>query len=154
MKCTILSTGFEKRRELKNEDERSVSQIKAFLREEIWGLYISGFSDFYVSCELGVPLWSAEIICDLKKHNDIRLHITTPFEEQAVLWSEDIRDRYFQVHSMADSVKIMSVRNYEGCLDDTNKHMTSKSHAVLILCGGQGSDEYRSIKIYRANVKI
>ncbi len=75
MNCTIISTGFENRLTCKNEYEKPYPEMKQILRETIWKAYCSGYTDFYVNCEHGIPLWAAEIICALKLYNNIKLHI-------------------------------------------------------------------------------
>lgn len=156
MTCTILSTGFGMLSEEQNEFERPISEIKAFLREEIWRSYINGFSDFYVTCERGISLWAAEIICALKLYNPIRLHVAVPYEDQAADWDEALRDRYYNVHSKADTVEILSPRDYEGCVGDADRFMSRRSHAVMIVGGRYGSDEEHPelgcIRICRTNV--
>ena len=82
MTCAVLSTGEEIIENLRNENERTYIQIKSNLREKIWELFKSGINTFWVNCEYGIPLWTAEIICAMKMYNEIKLNIAIPFEEQ------------------------------------------------------------------------
>ncbi|MGN0691990.1 MAG: SLOG family protein [Oscillospiraceae bacterium] len=133
MKCTIVSTGFEEALLEKNEHESPIPELKLILLNEIWKLYIKGVTDFYVNCEWGVPLWSAEIICALKMYNKIALHIVAPYEKQADKWLEYRRNRYFKVHDKADSVDIMSAHKNDSCYDDADKFMAEHCCGVLVI---------------------
>lgn len=82
MICTIISDGSELDRNCRNEKEKPYPEIKGRLRETIWKLFCEGYTEFYVNCEYGIPLWTAEIITALKLYNDIVLNIVVPFEEQ------------------------------------------------------------------------
>ncbi len=117
MNCAIISTGFESNIKCQNEFERPYTEIKELLLNKIWGLFTEGYTDFYVNCEWGIPLWAAEAISALKMYNDIGLHIVVPYEEQSAHWSEDRRDRYYTVHAKADTVtfaeKAYTDKSYE-----------------------------------------
>ena len=71
-----------------NECELPYSKIKEQLRDTIWELYCSGYTEFYSNCEYGVSLWAAETVIALKLYNDIKHHIVMPYEEQATQWPE------------------------------------------------------------------
>ena len=138
MTCTIVTAGEELLLKCKNEHEPPYPELKAKLRELIWRLYCYGYTDFFVNCEYGIPLWSAETICALKLYNDIRLHIAVPYEEQTTEWSEEKRDRYFKVHELADSIKLMNTHYHPDCFYEAEKYMTDESD-LLLLIGKQGS---------------
>ncbi|MGN1415702.1 MAG: SLOG family protein [Oscillospiraceae bacterium] len=140
MKCTITSTGFEEALLVHSEHERPIPGLKLILLNEIWKLYIKGVTDFYVNCERGIPLWAAEIICSLKMYNKIALHIVVPHENQAEDWTDDQHERYFQVHSKADSVEIISSQKYTGCYEDADRHMAEHCCGVLVISSGMCND--------------
>lgn len=104
MTCAIVSDGSELLEQCKNEHEKSYPEIKEQLRKEIWKLFCNGYDTFYLNGEYGIPLWAAEAICAMKMYNSIKMNIIVPYEEQAANWCEEHRDRYFKVHSEADSV--------------------------------------------------
>ena len=151
MVCTITSTGEEILQDCKNEYEPPLADIKEKLREIIWGLYCNGYDSFYLNCEYGIPLWSAEIICALKKYNDIELNIVMPYEEQANDWYEDQRERYFSVHSLADDVYMLTKQYYDDCYDDTEEYMIDQSDLLLVFGCKQTGDFLHSIKYAREN---
>ena len=149
MICTITSTGEEILQDCKNEYELPLADIKEKLRETIWGLYCNGYDSFYLNCEYGIPLWTAEIICALKKYNTIELNVVMPYEEQAKDWYEDQRERYFSVHSLADNVHMLNTQYYDGCYDDTEEYMIDQSDLLLVFGYKNSGDFLHSIKYAR-----
>ena len=129
--------------------EPPLADIKEKLREIIWGLYCNGYDSFYLNCEYGIPLWSAEIICALKKYNDIELNIVMPYEEQANDWYEDQRERYFSVHSLADDVYMLTKQYYDDCYDDTEEYMIDQSDLLLVFGFKNSGDFLHGIKYAR-----
>lgn len=133
MTCTILSTGEELDLICKNEKEPPYPTIKAKLREKIWELYCQGYDRFYVNCEYGVPLWSAEIITALRIYNKIELHIVMPFEEQSTNWADEFRERFFRLHSLADSVHMITSHYSADCYEQAELYMTGHSDLALVI---------------------
>lgn len=104
--CTITGTDYKNLPFGCNEKESTCINLKLSLAEIITRLASEGVTEFITNCEYGIPLFVAEIICGLKKYNDIHLHIEVPFEEHNINWYEDVRDRYYAVHQQADIVHI------------------------------------------------
>ena len=140
MICTIITTGAELLLKGKNEYEHPYRSIKEQLHEIIWQLFCTGYHEFYVNCEYGVPLWAAEFICALKMYNPITLHIAVPNEEQTVLWCEEWRDRYYAVHEKADSIAFVHIKYHDNCYRNADKMMIDESDMVLIF--GTPSDTF------------
>ena len=69
----------------------------------------------------------------MKMYNDIKLHILMPYEEQAMNWSEEYRDRYFTIHEKVDTVELLSYHYYDGCYEAANEEMTSRSDGVILM---------------------
>ncbi len=141
MTCTIASDGSERCIPHQNEYEAPYPAIKRSLLSAIQTLFQEGCTDFYVNCENGIPLWAAECICLLKKTEAVRLHIAVPFEEQSAFWNEDVRDRYFRLHRLADSITFVHTRYAETCYHDTDAFMTEHSDLVLVF-GSPSPDLY------------
>ena len=148
MTCTIISTGDKLTLPCKNETEPPYPAMKAKLREKIWSLLCQGYDRFYLNCEYGVPLWSAEIITALQLYNDIELHIVMPHEEQATNWPEEQRDRFFRLHEQADSVHIISKRYADDCYEQAEAYMAERSDLLLIVGAERGGDRFDISKEY------
>ncbi len=134
MTCTVISTGEELAYIYQNEEEQPVSGIKKRLFELLQGLIGEGCASFYVNCDLGIPLWTAEMILAMRKLNPIQLHIVMPYEEQAANWTEYHRDRYFAVHEAADRVEMVKAQYSDECAENALRTMIDKSD-LLIICG-------------------
>lgn len=134
MTCTILSTGKELLSENKNENEQPYLRIKAKLYILLDDLFSQGYDCFYLNCEYGIPLWTAEILCAFKRSHSIKLHIVIPYEEQAATWQEELRNRYFRVHERADSVT-MACTHYQPDCYSIAEHLMADQSNLLVLCG-------------------
>ncbi len=139
--CAIAATGFRNLKLGFNEHEKPLSDLKRNLRNTIWKYHCKGMSDFYVNCEYGIPLWSAEIVYALKKYNDIKLHIVVPCEEQASEWCEEWRDRYYRVHEAADSIEFVSKQYTKTCYAEADERIAEKSDCILIF--GEPAEKLR-----------
>ncbi len=142
MICSIISDGCELRSKCRNEHEMPILKVKNKLRDTVWQLYNDGYDEFYLNCEYGIPLWTAEIIAGLKLYNNITLNIIVPFEEQCRDWSENERDRYYSVHEKADNI-IFACSEYEdGCYDTANEIMIDLSELVVISGNNEAAERY------------
>ena len=130
MTCAIIAKSLVNTG-LINEFEQPYSKTKEEIRDTIWKLYCEGYTEFYSNCEYGVSLWAAATIVALKMYNDIKLRIVMPYEEQAVNWGEEFRDRYFAVHERADTVELLSYHYYDGCYEEADRIMADKSDGTV-----------------------
>jgi len=133
MTCTILSDGSELQLACKNEEERPVLEIKKKILGLLESLIYEGYEEFWVNCEYGIPLWTAELICAMKKDYDLKLHIAVPYEEQSTNWFEEQRDRYFSLHQKADSVKFVNTQFHSGCYQEAEQYMLMQSNVLCLL---------------------
>ncbi len=132
MTCTIISSMNEKLWECKNEDELPYIAVKLIILENIRNLFCKGYTDFYINCEYGIPLWTAEVICALKLYHNIRLHLLLPYEEQCKNWYREHRERYYSVHEKADTIEFASLQYVSGCYRASEMLMIDKSDAILV----------------------
>lgn len=131
MTYTIISDGTELSPVWTNPKHSSRAELKKRLRSYIEIMCSNGDAKFYVNCEDGVPLWAAEIVCEMKKIYNAELHIVMPYEEQAADWSTKLRKRYFSVHEQADSVIMASAHYHESCYNRADEIMIRKSNILV-----------------------
>lgn len=97
-------------------------------------IYKSGVKDFFCNCERGTAMWSALSVISLREaYFDVGLHLIIPYEEQANNWSNSIREEYFKIHELADSVKILKPNEYDDnkCYEYCEKYMVDRSTVLL-----------------------
>ena len=84
-------------------DERCIT-LKQTLRSEIIRLIEhEGVTHFISGMALGIDMYAAEIVLGLKsRYKGIILEIAIPCESQAEKWTEEQRDRYFDIASKCD----------------------------------------------------
>ena len=134
--CTIsgsdkFSFGFD-------EKHPDCIAMKLQLLTKIAELNKNGVTDFICNCQIGIPLWAAEIVLSLQKYNPVRLNIVMPFENQSALWSNEWRERFYTVHEQADSIIMLNTKFYKGCYFDCDKYMIDNSD-MLLWVGSEGS---------------
>lgn len=127
MICTIASSGEEV---FLGENEQKI--LKQRIALILLYLQKQGYQDFFVNCNYGIPLWTAELICTLKEQLSIRLHIVAPHEEQCSHWFEAHRNRYMAVHEKADTIKFVSRPDEPDSYQSADEYMAERSELVLI----------------------
>ena len=114
-----------------DEEHLDCIALKLCLANRIAEVHAGGVTNFVCNCEWGVLLWAAEAVIALKNTFDIRLNIVQPFEGQADRYSKEVRERFFNVHSRADSVITMHKKYYEDCYRDADIRMIDNSDILL-----------------------
>lgn len=147
MTCTIISNGAELQLACKNENEPPYQNMKFELFQIISMLYARGYDTFYLNCEYGIPLWSAEIICSLKETHPVSLHIVVPYEEQTTNWTEEQRNRYYHIHAQADSVSLINTQYHPACYQEADSFMIG--HSDLLYVFGKPEECLEAVNIAR-----
>lgn len=122
------------------EDDPKVHFIKAAIEKQLTGFIEEGLEWVIVSGQMGVELWTAEIILDLKETYDINLAVFPPFENQDKRWPENLKAKYEEITMLADFYKPLYEGDYKGPYQFRAKNMwlAEKSDASLLLM----DDEY------------
>lgn len=127
MTCSIVSSGEEIY--LTAEESQILKQKISML---LLYLLSQGYTDFYLNCNYGVPLWTAELLCMFKKKFPLKLHIATPHEEQCAHWKESHRKRYMAIHEQADSVTFVSSTHDPDSYLCADEYMAEHSNLILV----------------------
>jgi len=129
----------------KESDER-VAIIKTAIAKRLIGFIEEGLEWIIVSGQLGVELWTAEVVLDLKDTYDINLAIFPPFENQSSRWPEQLQEKYEEMTFVADFYKPLYQGDYRGPFQFRAKNMwfVDKSDACLLLLDEEfpGSTKY------------
>lgn len=87
-----------------NENDERCTDLKETLKEQIINLIeTEDVTHFITGMALGVDLYAAEIVLDLKaRYPNITLESAIPCETQAVKWSMAQRERYYDIAAQCD----------------------------------------------------
>lgn len=117
-------------------DHPSVMYIKASLRKALIPMVEDGLEWVLTSGQLGVELWAAEVVFELKSDfPDLKLAVITPFLDQEASWSENNMEWYKSILSQADFVDSVTKKGYEKPWQFRlkNQFFIEKSDALLLL---------------------
>ena len=91
-KCLLEKQGF-----FDKQDVYKRQSLKSVMRDQIVALIENeGVTHFITGMALGVDMYAAEIVLDLKsKYHHITLESAIPCETQAIKWSVASRERYY-----------------------------------------------------------
>ena len=102
-----------------------------------------GYTNFKILPAWGVPLWSAEWLCILKKQNpSLKLSLILPHERQAEKWEYSQKKRFYRVLDLADVVVSASVSSDKESFMKAYRMMLNFSD-LLLLYGKQGFLNYQ-----------
>jgi len=117
------------------EDDPKVQFIKEALKKRLIGFIEEGLEWVIVSGQMGVEIWTAEIVLDLKEEYDINLAVFPPFENQDNRWPDNLKEKYQEITMIADFYKPLYTGDYKGPYQFRAKNMwfAEKSDASLLL---------------------
>ncbi|WP_053219449.1 SLOG family protein [Virgibacillus senegalensis] len=117
------------------QDDPKVTFIKAAIEKKIIGLIEEGLEWILISGQMGVEMWTGEVILDLKETYDIKLGVFPPFTNQESRWPEQIQEAYQELLMLADFYQPIYQTDYQGPYQfkAKNKWMIDKSDGCLIL---------------------
>ena len=95
-----------------NEEDECCINLKKTLREQIINLIENeGVTHFISGMAIGVDMYAAEIVLDLKaRYPNITLESAIPCETQAVKWSMAQRERYYDIAARCDKETMLQSR--------------------------------------------
>ena len=95
-----------------NEDDAHCADLKETLKEQpLNHTEAENVTHFITGMALGVDLYAAEIVLDLKaRYPSITLESAIPCETQAVKWSMAQRERYYNIAAQCDKKTMKAVK--------------------------------------------
>src|SRR5699024_5406693 len=85
-----------------NESDERIKFIKYALKQRLTGFIEEGLEWVIISGQMGVEMWAAEVVFELKDSYDIQLGIFPAFENQASRWPEPLQHKYELMVQQAD----------------------------------------------------
>jgi uncharacterized phage-like protein YoqJ len=120
-----------------NEGDEKCRALKLVMTQQIRLLIESGVSIFYTGMALGVDQWGAEIVLDIKRQfPHVQLVAVLPCETQAVKWSPEQRERYFNTLPECDDVITLYGHYTPECMLERNRYMVDHAEYLLAVYDG------------------
>lgn len=115
----------------------SIAYIKAAIKKQLLALLDEGLEWVIISGQLGVELWTADVVFDLQLegYDHLQLAVITPFLNQEENWSEEKKEWYESVLLQADFVDSVTRKPYENPSQFRlkNEFLVRKSDVLLLL---------------------
>lgn len=120
-----------------NETVHDCVLLKEVLASQISELADQGVTDFLSGMALGVDLWCAQIVLDLKKKNPaLKLHCILPCEGQERKWTASSQALYRSILERADEVVYVSRAYHSHCMLERNRYMVDHASVLLAVYNG------------------
>ncbi|MDL2300027.1 DUF1273 domain-containing protein [Clostridiaceae bacterium OttesenSCG-928-D20] len=128
-----------------NEGHPDCMALKQAMKDNIISLIKKGVTTYLSGMALGVDMWAAELVLELKKeHRSLRLISVLPCETQAVNWSVAQRERYYNILAECDEEIFVNRQYTRSCMMERNRYLVD--HAAHLLAvydgGGKGGTAY------------
>ncbi|KAB8138505.1 DUF1273 domain-containing protein [Gracilibacillus oryzae] len=137
---------------ISSEKDKRISYIKEAIRKKIISFIEDGLEWIIITGQLGIELWAAEVVCELKEKYSVKLGIFPPFLEYSSRWPEHYQEKLEQILLEADFSQSLYNQPYKGPYQFSNKDnwLLQKTDACLII----GDEEYPgSVKFFLEKAK-
>lgn len=130
-------------------------KLKLTLLRYIELLHLHGYHYFVTDCEFGAGFWAAEIVADLLPlHKDMWFGCIIPYEEQAVKWSVEQRERYFSLQEKSAEVRFLQKKYTTHCVENCQQYLINHADALLIVRSLQNPKNVKFINSQKKNIPI
>ena len=131
-----------------NENDERCTDLKETLKEEIINLIEKEVvTHFIIGMALGIDLYAAEIVLDLKaRYPSITLESAIPCETQAVKWSAAQRERYYDIAAQCDKETMLQCHYSPDCMDKRNRYMVDHADYILAVWNGCPSSTGNTVR--------
>lgn len=126
------------------------------LRKAIESAVAEGYTTFVTGCSRGVDLWAADIVIEMRRHdNRLKLICAIPFEGFENNWPIDWKKHLELIKNQADWIQIISKEYHADAYMQRNAWMVNKSSKIIAVCNGKPSGTLNTVRYAEAkNVSI
>lgn len=136
------------------EDDPLCAELKLRLRDQTEALIKDGAEEFCSGMALGVDMWAAEIVLELKTvYPKIRLTAVIPCPEQADRWSAEHKARYHYILERCDKKITVSPEYAKGCMQKRNKALVDLCDILLAVFDGKNGGTKQTINLAKTKGK-
>lgn len=131
-----------------NENDARCAALKKALREQIIHLIEKeNVTHFISGMAIGIDMYAAEIVLDLKKsYPGITLESAIPCENQAEKWTEEQRDRYFDIAAKCDKETLIQHHYTADCMHKRNHYMVDQADFIIAVWDGRPSGTGKTVQ--------
>lgn len=128
-----------------SEEDSRIEFIKKAIEKRLITLIEEGLEWVLVSGQMGVEMWTAEVVLDLKEEYDIKIGIIPPFEKQETRWPEPLQMKYQELLFTVDFSQPIYKGGYKGPFQfkARDQWMIEKSDASLLLMDEDNPESVR-----------
>lgn len=120
-----------------DEESEKCVRLKQTLADEIERLIHSGVVVFHSGMALGVDIWAARIVLDMRRtHPGVKLIAALPCETQADKWSAAQREIYFDTLDECDEVVTLNTHYTSSCMFERNRWLIDHAEYLLAVYDG------------------
>ena len=121
-----------------DEEDDVCAALKLLVRNAIFLLQNQGITRFIVPMDAGFGLYAAEAMNDLGE-TDIELELICyiPYEEQAVKWWPELRDRYYNALEKCAESTLISAAKTPTCEINAMLEAIDQSGTVIAVCAAE-----------------
>lgn len=118
-----------------SEDDSRIEFIKEAIRKRLISFIEEGLEWVLISGQMGVEMWTAEVVLDLKNTYEIKIGMIPPFENLASRWPEVLQHKYEELSFTVDFFESIYQGDYKGPFQFRARDlwMIDKSDACLLL---------------------
>lgn len=132
----LYVTGYQPRElNIYSPNDKKVEIIKYALQKRLLAFIEEGLEWIMISGQLGVEMYAAEIVLELKESYEIKLAVIPPFENHESRWPEGLQEHYYYIAEQADFVETIYQGEYKGPYQfkARDKWILEKSDACLMV---------------------
>lgn len=128
------------------ENDPRIDYLKKAIKKRLTNFIEDGLEWILLSGQMGVELWTAEVVLELKETYDIKFAIIPPFVNQEKRWPEIYQQKYQELIYVADFYQPIYKDEYKGPYQFRAKNLwfIDKTDGCLLLIDEQfpGSIRY------------
>lgn len=138
------------------EDDERCTTLKKILKEQIVSLITDESVTHFISgMALGVDMYAAEIVLELKKtYPDITLESAIPCETQAAKWNAAMRERYYGIAAQCDKETLLQTHYTPDCMDKRNRYMVDHADYIIAVWDGKPSGTGKTVMYAQSKGKV
>ncbi len=131
-----------------NENDARCAALKKALREQIIHLIEKeNVTHFISGMAIGIDMYAAEIVLGLKaSYPGITLESAIPCENQAEKWTEEQRDRYFDIAAKCDKETLIQHHYTADCMHKRNHYMVDQADFIIAVWDGRPSGTGKTVQ--------